>query len=102
MVIALLIPLHVINAALRKGYVEEYHADRKFTCSGKQTGSTTSEIQCIHRCLSTEMCSIANYKESTDENATSNNCETFDISSHHGSCSSEHSVNWKGLVLWVR
>ena len=93
---------HAINATLRKGFVEEYHVDRKFTCSGKQTGSTTSEIQCVHRCLRTEKCNIANYKENTDENSKIDNCETFDFPSDYKSCSSEHSVGWKSLVLWVR
>ena len=100
-VIVFVILLHAINAALWKGYVEEYNADRRFTCSGKQTSTATSEIQCIHRCLRIGKCSIANYKQNTNGNTKIDNCETFHVPSYHESCSSKHSVGWKGLVFWV-
>ena len=93
---------HVIRTSARNAYVEEYHTNRRFTCSEKHTRNATSEIQCVHHCLRKGKCSIANYKESNNAKSMTDNCEVFDVPSSHKSCSTVYSVGWKGLVLMVR
>ena len=75
--------------------------DRKIICAGKSVFTTASEMQCVHRCLRSEKCEVANYREGEGGNIKQDNCEVFDVPSNHESCSSRNGIGWKTLTLKV-
>ena len=96
------ISLYVIQSASKQSFVKEHMMNHKFYCASKNLNTATSEIQCVHRCLCKDECEVLNYRQRESESSIQENCEVFDVPSHHESCSSTQEGGWKSLLLTVR